>query len=89
MEIPKKFELGGIEWHVQTLLPPDNNMASCNQEIGVIHVKKQPNRSTMEQAFVHELVHAILYGIGKNTHDEEYVDAFAHLLYQYMKKYHK
>ena len=49
MIIPKKFELGGIEWHVQQLMPPDSNMASCNQEIGVIHVKKQPNRSSMEQ----------------------------------------
>ena len=36
-----------------------------------------------QQTFCHELVHAILFTMGKTTHEEEFVDAFGSLLHQF------
>lgn len=38
-----------------------------------------------EQTFYHELVHAVLFTMGKANHDEEFVDAFGSYLHQFMK----
>jgi hypothetical protein len=40
---------------------------------------------TYAVTFYHELVHAILFTMGKSNHDEEFVDSFGQLLYQYVK----
>ena len=45
------------------------------------------NQQIMEHAFFHELVHCILFSLGKNelSEDEAFVDTFAGLLHQAMK----
>jgi hypothetical protein len=41
------------------------------------------NEQMTQQTFCHELVHAILFTMGKTTHEEEFVDAFGSLLHQF------
>ena len=41
------------------------------------------NEQMTQQTFFHELVHAILFTMGKVNHDEEFTDAFGALLHQY------
>jgi len=41
------------------------------------------NEQMTQQTFYHELVHAIMFAMGKTNHDEEYTDAFGSLLHQY------
>jgi len=43
------------------------------------------NEQTTSQTLMHELVHAILFTMGKTNHDEEFTDAFGALLHQYDK----
>ena len=43
-------------------------------------------QETIEQAYIHEVVHWILFLMGsEKAEDEQFVDVFAHLLYQAMK----
>ena len=41
------------------------------------------NEQMTEQTFFHELVHAIMFTMGKLNHDEEFTDAFGSLWHQY------
>lgn len=41
------------------------------------------NEQMTQQTFFHELVHAIMFTMGKLNHDEEFTDAFGSLLHQY------
>lgn len=41
------------------------------------------NEQMTQQTFFHELVHAILFTMGKTNHDEEFTDAFGAFLHQY------
>lgn len=43
------------------------------------------NEQLAQQTFFHELVHAILFTMGKPVHDEEFVDTFGAFLHQYDK----
>ena len=48
---------------------------------------KALKKDVKEQTFCHELVHSILFAMGKpvSDHDELFVDAFATFLHQYLK----
>ena len=48
-------------------------------------VKDGVDDLAVKQAFLHELVHGILYSMGESElcHDERFVDGFAHLLLQF------
>jgi predicted SprT family Zn-dependent metalloprotease len=41
------------------------------------------NEQMTHQTFYHELVHAIMFTMGKTNHDEEFTDVFGSLLHQY------
>lgn len=43
------------------------------------------NDQMTQQTFFHELVHAILFAMGKTAHDEEFTDIFGAFLHQYDK----
>lgn len=43
------------------------------------------NEQTTKQTFYHELVHAIMFTMGKTGHDEEFTDVFGAFLHQYEK----
>ena len=51
-----------------------------------VPVENQLDEQAIQQAFVHELTHSILFGMGEETlcHDERFVDGFANLLFQFM-----
>ncbi len=88
MDIPKEVTLAGIPIKTifdNTLIKEHNIIGKADyehQEI-VIDTSVAP-RETTEQAYLHELVHYILYIMGKHDlrNDEAFVDLFAHLLYQ-------
>ena len=86
MVVPKSFQLAGVKWKVQEN-PHLINMGECHSQRGLIYLKPDPNYSppVLEQAFCHELVHAILFTMGDSgPHDEKFVDGFAALLHQYL-----
>lgn len=85
--IPKQYTLGAVKWKVveQDHLP--NSMgASYMQEAKVALLKDLP-KEVKEQTFYHELVHTILFAMGKpaDQHEETFVDGFATFLHQFEK----
>lgn len=82
-KLPEKFMLGGSVWTV-SVVPHMSEMGSCDPMDNRILIRKgMPEQATV-QTFFHELVHAINFTLGKQEHDERQIDAFAHLLHQYM-----
>ena len=59
------------------------DMGKCDPEKQTISIRTGMNKQSTEQTFYHELVHAILFTMGKLTHDEEFVDTFGAFLHQY------
>ncbi len=85
MRIPKTFELGGMTWEVVQI---DNlaELGRCLRDIQTIQLKKNEKPATKQQAFCHELVHAIKYTLGEaDDHDEQKVDLLGTMLHQFLK----
>lgn len=76
------FNLAGSKWHVNYLCHMEE-MGKCDPEKQTIFIRMDMNKQTTEQTFYHELVHAILFTMGKLNHDEEFVDTFGAFLHQY------
>ena len=89
MKIPLKFTLGGIDWKVteENVLP--TALGATSQQLAHVALLADLPKQVKEQTYCHELVHAILYSMGKPEHYEVFVDAFATFLHQYFKKHHK
>jgi SprT-like family len=87
VKIPTTFDLGGTSWSVgeQDYLPGALGTTD-NQKASIALLKNLPKQAK-EQTFCHELVHAILFAMGKPgaEHGEEFVDCFATFLHQYFK----
>ncbi len=85
--IPTSFELGGIEWTVEDADFLAGNMGICHTIPSKIYLQSDLPQQIKEHTFYHELVHAILFSMGKpaDTHDEIFVDAFALFLHQFSK----
>lgn len=82
--LPTTFTLAGCEWKVvETEGFYDQGM--CYPEECMIRIRKELNPQAKETTLYHELVHAILFSMGKSNHDEEFVDTFGGFLHQYMK----
>jgi predicted SprT family Zn-dependent metalloprotease len=86
LKIPSTFQLAGITWQVEEvdkLIGAYGVTHLTDNVIQVLNTLKPPQR---KQTFCHELVHVIMFSMGKNMpHDEEFVDAFAHFLHQYLE----
>lgn len=88
MKIPTSIRLMGHTVRIVALPPAKWKQKDCvgyfnpkEMEIGVL---KRPGTHT-EQAFHHELTHAILYCMGNDLYeDEAFVDTFAGLMHQAM-----
>ena len=65
-------------------MPVPNAMGACFMGEAQLLLQKDLKKQVKEQTFCHELVHAILYAMGKNEHDEQFVDAFGVFLHQYL-----
>lgn len=93
-KIPKSYQLGGIEWKVRHGVHhhSEGNLGHTDFMASEIIIKNKFNnqrycKQQQEQTFFHELVHSIL--ITMNEHDlnnnEQFVDIFGQLLYQFSK----
>lgn len=95
MNIPKSFQLGGIDWKVIW----DNDKCNDREEYGLsaystatitmsttYGLKELPD-DRKDHTFYHELVHAILDSIHERelSSNEKFVDNFATLLHQFTK----
>ncbi len=85
MRIPKQFQLGAITWEV---VQKDNLLGAYGATYsgkGVVEILSDLPKQIKEQTFCHELVHCILFAMGKPSteHDEVFVDGFAVFLHQY------
>ena len=89
-DVATSFDLAGFKWNV-TYLPHMEEMGKCDAEKQIIFIRMDMNKQTTEQTFYHELVHAILFTMGKLNHDEEFVDTSGAFLHQYhaTKKSHE
>jgi hypothetical protein len=87
MRIPKSYQLGAITWVVEQVDPLLNAYGACYAGLAKVQLDKTLSLQIKEQTFCHELVHSILYAMGKPTtdHDEVFVDGFAAFLHQYLK----
>jgi len=81
-DVATTFNLAGSQWQVNYLSHMEE-MGKCDPEKQIIFIRTDMNRQTTEQTFYHELVHAILFTMGKLNHDEEFVDTFGAFLHQY------
>jgi len=92
MKIPKTFKLGGVTWTVEnTDLAGAGSQGLCKSDKAIIQLEKTQTKATVGQVFCHELVHAILFAMGKHVepHDEVFVDGFATFLHQYLEQHGK
>lgn len=84
-EMVSTFQLAGCEWEVHVTDEMPTMMGYCDMERNQIKIRAgMPDQAT-QATFYHELVHAILFTMGKTTHDEEFVDGFANLLFQFQR----
>jgi predicted SprT family Zn-dependent metalloprotease len=94
MRIPETFDIGPFKVPVMF----KDNMWDKSKRVGVADIGKQRielqapmpgtlNRKCCEQAFLHELIHMILFYAGQRELyvDEVLVDCFANLLYQVLE----
>lgn len=87
MKIPKSFQLGGTVWAVEHVDQLVGAYGTTTPQDAKVRLLKSLNKQVKEQTLCHEIVHCILYSMGKPTHehDEVFVDGFATFLHQYMK----
>ena len=78
------FSLAGAIWTVEFAAYLDD-MGKCDPEKQLISIRSGMNVQSTEQTFYHELVHAIMFTMGRLNHDEEFTDAFGALLHQYQR----
>lgn len=85
--IPKTFELAGFTWTVRESARLKEKWGHCDLKKREIVLRASLEPEVKFQTFCHELTHAILIAMGKNSdeHIEEWVDAFAMFLHQYFK----
>lgn len=84
-ELVSTFQLAGYEWEVHLTDEMPTMMGYCDLERCQIKIRAGMPHQAAQATFYHELVHAILFTMGKMNHDEEFVDGFANLLYQFQR----
>lgn len=84
MNIPKKFKLGGVTWKVEEVDALGGSFGQTELWDAKITIVGHLKPDVKAQTFLHELIHAVLFSMGKRNHDEELVDGMATLLHQYL-----
>jgi len=91
MVIPHNIKIGGIDVKVERdpELMRTQHVAgmACYEHQKIIIDPTIEGLDILQQTFIHEVVHFILYVMGKQElrQNEEFVDSFAHLAYQIIK----
>lgn len=86
-DVVASFNLAGVRWIVK--LGPLSEMGRCEYDTYTIMLRESLSPQAMATTFYHELVHAILYTMGKIQHDEEFVDTFGGFLHQFDTTYNE
>lgn len=87
MIIPKHFFLGGVKWTVKCESHLPELQGHCDSKHATIHVEDNDNRTVMEQAFCHELIHAFFFATGRiEDHDEVLIDSLGTFMHQFMTR---
>lgn len=84
MKIPKEFKLGGIKWRVKIKRLDGEVYGTCYPNTATIEIEKRLSPQLRESTFCHEFVHAAMFSMGIQDHDEKFVEGFAVFLYQYL-----
>lgn len=80
--VPSTFYLVGGLWTVK-YVDDLSEYGKCACDTQTIFIRSGMNKTFTEQTFFHELVHAVMFAMGHNSHDEVFVDGFGQLLHQY------
>ena len=83
LKIPDKIKIGGF---IYTVYFTDNishdHLAECDYRNTSIFIRSSINRQRQEQAFLHEIIHAVMSNSGYvHEQDEKIVDGIANGLY--------
>lgn len=62
-----------------------SEMGVCDWEQHQIRLRKGMTNQNTQVTFYHELVHAILFTMGKTGHDEEFVNTVGEFLHQFQR----
>ena len=82
--IPEKIKIGGKTYTVEITNKMDLGINNVSAEIlyGDLIIRVSPQATAkMEADFIHEMVHAIYFGLGYRDHDEKRVDELANALH--------
>lgn len=82
--VATSFTLAGFDWTVR-FIEGLADYGTCNPSSQEILLRAGMNEQMTQQTFCHELVHAIMFTMGKVNHDEEFIDAFGSLLHQFYR----
>ena len=58
-------------------------MGNCEPAQALLRIRRDMPLQAKMSTFYHELVHAILFTMGRNNHDEDFVDTFGNFLHQF------
>lgn len=90
--IPKKINLAGVDVEIELYpgLMEEIGAVGCTmyEQQKILIDPTVDGHDILQQTFVHELVHFILYVMGRQDlrTDEVFVDGFAHIIYQALKQ---
>lgn len=76
------FMLAGTFWEVYEV-DHLTEMGNCEPAQALLRIRRDMPEQAKLSTFYHELVHAILFTMGKNSHDEDFVDTFGNFLHQF------
>ena len=90
MKIPKTIKLFGRTIKIKVVAKVNKEFDHLGEYLhddGIIKIKRGLSQEDTEQVYLHELTHAILLSLGKDSlsDDEPFVDTFASLLHQSIK----
>lgn len=82
--IPKTAKVGGFLYRIERvhILEDECVGFSCPQESKILLSDKTQSGDYLNQAFLHELLHAIDYVYNNNSLDDDQVERIAHGIYQ-------
>jgi Zn-dependent peptidase ImmA (M78 family) len=63
-------------------VPGLEDLGLCHRDKQLIELNAEATVVTKEIALIHEIVHAILFTMGEDDHDEVSTDALAHMWHQ-------
>lgn len=81
---PQSFSLAGMTWTV-AMVDDLEDLGECDAELNLIKIRGGMSQQQTDATFFHELTHAIEYTMGITDPDEQRVEAFGQLLYQFSK----